>query len=374
MLGAPGTRKGICTTHLKDVQNYFRGASLTVNARNEDEVDMEDIRKKVAKAASTSYNFKDFKASSSEVVQPEAVGSTHKRIIPSQELPKLSERERFWEEEQMLEKKRIEAEKTRKLSENQRIEAERAAREEADCRRREKEVSAKEEEIQKRKLAEAEKRKKEEEKNKNRVWREQEADERQEDVQNRRNRSDDMRKEREQETKRLLSQTSTGKARAVFERNSSAGQFTNLPAKRRPSEEVHAEVPIHEAEPATIVPPPENFAVEEEVAEKPEKAGSGDTKNPENDVVNVIQGHEEEEKEKEKLSAPQNGQEESNNLGLCAVALYDYQAADDTEITFDPGQKITNIEQIDPGWWQGLGPDGKTYGLFPANYVQLIEQ
>ncbi|XP_068242186.1 drebrin-like protein [Palaemon carinicauda] len=57
--------------------------------------------------------------------------------------------------------------------------------------------------------------------------------------------------------------------------------------------------------------------------------------------------------------------------GLCARALYDYQAADDTEITFDPEEIITNIDQIDAGWWQGVGPDG-TFGLFPANYVELI--
>ncbi|KAK3861266.1 hypothetical protein Pcinc_032737 [Petrolisthes cinctipes] len=59
--------------------------------------------------------------------------------------------------------------------------------------------------------------------------------------------------------------------------------------------------------------------------------------------------------------------------GLCARALYDYQAADDTEITFDPSEIITNIDQIDEGWWQGVGPDGM-YGLFPANYVELINQ
>lgn len=57
--------------------------------------------------------------------------------------------------------------------------------------------------------------------------------------------------------------------------------------------------------------------------------------------------------------------------GLRARALYDYQAADESEITFDPGDVITHIDQIDEGWWQGLGPDG-AYGLFPANYVQLI--
>ena len=59
-------------------------------------------------------------------------------------------------------------------------------------------------------------------------------------------------------------------------------------------------------------------------------------------------------------------------LGVRARALYDYQADDEGEISFDPGDIITHIDQIDPGWWQGMGPDG-SYGLFPANYVELIE-
>nr|UEK51458.1 drebrin-like protein B-like protein 1 [Parasacculina yatsui] len=57
--------------------------------------------------------------------------------------------------------------------------------------------------------------------------------------------------------------------------------------------------------------------------------------------------------------------------GLCAQAMYDYQAADDTEITFDPGDIITNIDRVDPGWWQGLAASGQ-FGLFPANFVELI--
>ncbi|XP_073095334.1 drebrin-like protein isoform X8 [Manis javanica] len=58
--------------------------------------------------------------------------------------------------------------------------------------------------------------------------------------------------------------------------------------------------------------------------------------------------------------------------GLCARALYDYQAADETEISFDPENLITGIEVIDEGWWRGYGPDGH-FGMFPANYVELIE-
>ncbi|KAK6631771.1 hypothetical protein RUM43_013835 [Polyplax serrata] len=54
-----------------------------------------------------------------------------------------------------------------------------------------------------------------------------------------------------------------------------------------------------------------------------------------------------------------------------AIALYDYQAAADDEISFDPDDIITNIEKIDEGWWRGTC-NGLT-GLFPANYVQLRE-
>jgi hypothetical protein len=40
------------------------------------------------------------------------------------------------------------------------------------------------------------------------------------------------------------------------------------------------------------------------------------------------------------------GSASESDLGTCAVALYDYEAADDTEISFDPGQVITHIEQV----------------------------
>ncbi|XP_062870743.1 drebrin-like a [Trichomycterus rosablanca] len=57
--------------------------------------------------------------------------------------------------------------------------------------------------------------------------------------------------------------------------------------------------------------------------------------------------------------------------GVCARALFDYQAADATEITFDPNDIITDIDMFDEGWWRGFSPDGH-YGMFPANFVELI--
>ncbi|XP_057665083.1 src substrate cortactin [Diorhabda carinulata] len=64
-------------------------------------------------------------------------------------------------------------------------------------------------------------------------------------------------------------------------------------------------------------------------------------------------------------------QEEIVDTGITAIALYDYQAGADDEISFDPDDIITHIDKIDAGWWRGLCK-GK-YGLFPANYVQCDE-
>jgi len=61
----------------------------------------------------------------------------------------------------------------------------------------------------------------------------------------------------------------------------------------------------------------------------------------------------------------------SNLLEVYINILVTFCLADDTEISFDPGDIICHIDKIDQGWWQGLSPDG-TFGLFPANYVQLL--
>ncbi|XP_032915016.1 hematopoietic lineage cell-specific protein-like isoform X2 [Catharus ustulatus] len=57
--------------------------------------------------------------------------------------------------------------------------------------------------------------------------------------------------------------------------------------------------------------------------------------------------------------------------GVCAVALYDYQGDGDDEISFDPEDTITHIEMVDEGWWRGQC-HGRV-GLFPANYVKLLQ-
>ncbi|XP_004373782.1 hematopoietic lineage cell-specific protein [Trichechus manatus latirostris] len=58
-------------------------------------------------------------------------------------------------------------------------------------------------------------------------------------------------------------------------------------------------------------------------------------------------------------------------IGISAVALYDYQGEGSDEISFDPDDVITDIEMVDEGWWRGRCHGH--FGLFPANYVKLLE-
>jgi hypothetical protein len=61
----------------------------------------------------------------------------------------------------------------------------------------------------------------------------------------------------------------------------------------------------------------------------------------------------------------------TEDLGQVAIGLYDYEAGEDNEISFRENDRITHIEFASEDWWQGVGPDGKSFGLFPANYVEL---
>lgn len=63
---------------------------------------------------------------------------------------------------------------------------------------------------------------------------------------------------------------------------------------------------------------------------------------------------------------------QANTGGKRALIQYDYEKAEDNELELHEGGYVTNIEMVDEDWWHGENERGET-GLFPSNYVELVE-
>ncbi|KAG6796819.1 drebrin-like protein [Apis mellifera caucasica] len=382
--GAPIVRKGTCANHIRDIEKLLKGAHITITARSEDDVEVDSIMEKLARATASAYKFNEPRGENEGNTGP--VGTTYRRVIPEQEI-NATERDQFWQREEMEEKKRLEQERIKCEKERQRLEEEIRTREEKETLLREQKVTAKENSIARQKLAEQ--RAEEANNLRNQLAASQHYSNDVDD--DHRSRSEELRRQRSKETQQLIAQR-TINARAVFEQNSAAGQMKSSPVQQqyipKNSHVEAAKKAIEESQQKDV----SHIKVQEET-----KIVKNKTHNVDNIVTTVSNTSSSPNQVQEsKLSEIEESQQSSmtkevvtenelysqmdgqylyfdpNNEGMKARALYDYQAADDTEITFDPGDIITHIDAIDEGWWQGLGPDG-TYGLFPANYVEVID-
>ncbi|XP_003698317.1 drebrin-like protein [Apis florea] len=383
--GAPIVRKGTCANHIRDIEKLLKGAHITITARSEDDVEVDSIMEKLARATASAYKFNEPRGENEGNTGP--VGTTYRRVIPEQEI-NATERDQFWQREEMEEKKRLEQERIKCEKERQRLEEEIRTREEKETLLREQKVTAKENSIARQKLAEQ--RAEEANNLRNQLAASQHYSNDVDD--DHRSRSEELRRQRSKETQQLIAQR-TINARAVFEQNSAAGQMKSSPIQQqyipKNSHVEAAKKAIEESQQKDV----SHTKVQEEVKIVKNKTHNVDsivtttvsnTSPPPNQVqeskLSELEESQQSSMTKEvvtenELYSQMDGQYlyfDPNNEGMKARALYDYQAADDTEITFDPGDIITHIDAIDEGWWQGLGPDG-TYGLFPANYVEVID-
>ncbi|XP_062034588.1 drebrin-like protein isoform X2 [Lepus europaeus] len=314
--GVNDVRKGVCANHVSTMANFLKGAHVTINARAEEDVEPECIMQKVAKASGANYSFHKESGRFQDAGPQAPVGSVYQKTNAVSEIQRVG-KDSFWAKAEKEEENRRLEEKRRAEEERQRLEQERRERELREAARRE-------QYYQEQQLAA----------------------------------SPPRRSEQPQEV--------VSRSREEWE---SAGQQAAHPRdifkqkeRAMSTTSVSSPQPDVREEPAPHAPPCLEQAEEEAVYEEPpqpealyeepplmEQPGAGSEH-----VEHYVQG------------------QDLSGHGLCARALYDYQAADDTEISFDPENLITGIEVIDEGWWRGYGPDGH-FGMFPANYVELIE-
>ncbi|XP_053125021.1 drebrin-like protein isoform X2 [Hemicordylus capensis] len=373
--GVNDVRKGACANHVSTVANFLKGAHVTINARAEEDVEPEAIIEKVAKASGANYNFHK-EGSRFQDAGPQApVGSVYQKTNAMSEIKRVS-KDSFWAKAEKDEENRRLEEKRKAEEERQRLEKERRDRELQEATLRERRFKERANEIDAQK----------------KFQQQQETDSRD--------------KEKQQwEAASLISQRSVN-PRDIFKQkersmSTEAPAVNSQPGKLRSpflQENSQAETPVspvHTAVQDVHPPPVVHSSVHDTppVSPAPELADSvrQDSYKPSAPVYQPEAEQEavyeeppsprvlydeppQEEPEDTKYDYVDNYQQNLNleGKGLCARALYDYQAADDTEISFDPENIITSIEMIDEGWWRGYGPDGH-FGMFPANYVELLE-
>ncbi|XP_042657310.1 drebrin-like protein isoform X2 [Tyto alba] len=341
--GVNDVRKGACANHVSTVANFLKGAHVTINARAEEDVEPELIMEKVAKASGANYNFHKESSKFQDSGPQAPVGSVYQKTNAMSEIKRVN-KDNFWAKAEKDEENRRLEEKRRAEEERQRLERERRERELQEAAGREQRYKARSNEI------EAQKRLQQQQEAENRDREQQQWKEQAEEYEARQQkgfkRSESV--EKAQEAASLIAQRAVNPRDIFKQREKSVPADAVTAAQPGRDSGYNSSVPASHGEEANLYEePPDTSAIYEEP--------------PQEQVDDA------------KYDYPVEYQQppDLTGKGLCARALYDYQAADDTEISFDPENIITNIEMIDEGWWRGYGPDGH-FGMFPANYVELI--
>ncbi|PAV65356.1 hypothetical protein WR25_19288 [Diploscapter pachys] len=335
----PSTRVASATSHVTDVRRFLKTVHVVVHARSEIDVDPEALRKEVAKLPYTQGN----QNIESSYHAPESVNSVYRPVKPHVDI-NVKAREEFWSKMNNEEKERQKLEHSALAEQQRKYEEDRKMMNDAIHHRLE-----------------------EEERN----------------VQSHSQAPQEPRKLTDP-PKKLVGDR-IGQFERPKEIETPKSYTPPAPSVPHPKSvpEPKAYQPYEPPEPAPVSIPepvsvPEPVKLHDIPPEPAPQLNDG--------VKSMAENNNKSEPEPVKIQdpvpeAPQNLSSmydlpppsiDTISGGLKAVALWDYQAADSSEISFDPNDMITDIEKVDEGWWRGKGPKGDT-GLFPANYVQLMQ-
>uniref|UniRef100_A0AAA9T7F2 Drebrin-like protein n=3 Tax=Bos TaxID=9903 RepID=A0AAA9T7F2_BOVIN len=338
--GVNDVRKGACANHVSTMAGFLKGAHVTINARAEEDVEPECIMQKVARASGANYTFHKESSRFQDTGPQAPVGSVYQKTNAVSEIKRVG-KDSFWAKAEKEEENRRLEEKRRAEEERQQLEQERRERElrEAALREQRYQEQGGEAGLQSRK------------------YEQHEVLSRNREEQPAHPREIFKQKERAMSTT-SISSPQPGKLKSPFLQKQLTQPDTPI-SRESPHATSRPRADLRE-EPVPSIPPCSVQVEEEAVYEEPPEQETFYEEPP------AVQ-------QQDASSEPIDHYPGLSGKGLCARALYDYQAADETEISFDPENLITGIEVIDEGWWRGYGPDGH-FGMFPANYVELIEE
>ncbi|XP_042276908.1 drebrin-like b isoform X2 [Thunnus thynnus] len=390
--GVKDARKGICANHVSSMANFLKGAHVTINARAEEDVEPEAIMQKVAKASGANYSFHKEAPSRFQDSGPQGpVGSVYQKTNAMSEIRKTN-KDNFWAQAEKEEERRRQEERRKADEERQQLERERKDREAKEAAQRDKRDKERANQIDEQKKYQQQQ---------DAATKEQEKLNREEQEENQAAQRKAVKRgesvEKANEAASLISQRAVNPREMFKQRErgitpSDSDVPAAAPASPQPgrlqspflSKQVYeterasspqrqaSPVPAGSASPVRATEPDVDDGQSRCEYDEQEAAPQEQWKEEEPAANSYVQepAYEEPAQVEENNSYDVTA-EETSDRGTCARALYDYQAADDTEISFDPDNIITGIEMIDEGWWRGYGPDGH-FGMFPANYVELI--
>uniref|UniRef100_UPI0037E765C5 drebrin-like b isoform X3 n=1 Tax=Semicossyphus pulcher TaxID=241346 RepID=UPI0037E765C5 len=368
--GVKDARKGICANHVSSIGNFLKGAHVTINARAEEDVEPEVIMQKVAKASGANYSFHKEASSRFQDSGPQGpVGSVYQKTNAMSEIRKTN-KDNFWAQAEKEEEKRRKEERRKADEERQQLEKERKDREAKEAVQRDQRDKERSSEIDQQKKYQQQQDSVSKEQEKQR-WEAASL------ISQRALNPREMFKQRERGITPSDSDVPSA-APASPQPGRLQSPFLSKPVYESerassPQQRQASPVPAGSASPVSATEPDVDDGQSRCEYDEPEVTPEEQLKEEAPAADSYVQeaAHEEPAQVVEENNSNEVTPEETADRGICARALYDYQAADDTEISFDPDEIITGIEMIDEGWWRGYSPDG-SFGMFPANYVELI--